>query len=129
MRRGPRRTCCGARRAISGGDERLAIVADAEVTERARCVRAIASQTSVSALGVASWQELEVAMDGLPLVSLIVYAPPIAGAPDDAICMSGDAAPGAADRGFDQPGFRGRDRRSRPSMLSTNRSSAPGRRP
>jgi hypothetical protein len=63
----------------------LAVVADPALRERMRCLRIIADQTSMSALGAADWEELQqVLLDG-PQVGLIFYAHPLAGAPEDAI--------------------------------------------
>ncbi len=63
---------------------RLALIADADLRERLRCVRAIASQSSLSAIGAATWEEVEPSIDGQQL-SLVVYAPPLPGAPPDAL--------------------------------------------
>jgi len=62
----------------------LAVVADPDLRERVRCARIIAHQTSVSALGAANWGELEQALDDSDL-GLVIYAPSLPGAPDDAI--------------------------------------------
>jgi hypothetical protein len=62
----------------------LAVIAEPELRERLRCLRIIAGQTSVSALGVASWDELEDAFDENEL-DLVVYTNPLPGAPDDAV--------------------------------------------
>lgn len=64
---------------------RIAIVADGDVRERIRCVRCIAAQTSVSAIGAASWDEVLAVTDGGPPVSFILFAPSLPGAPADAI--------------------------------------------
>ena len=50
-----------------------------------RCIRIIADQTPVSALGAASWHELDQVLIDAPGVGLIFYTHPLAGAPDDAI--------------------------------------------
>lgn len=62
----------------------LAVVADPDLRERVRCARVIANQTALSALGAASWSELEQAFDDAEL-GLVIYAPSLPGAPDDAI--------------------------------------------
>jgi len=63
----------------------LAVVADPALRERLRCIRIIADQTSMSAMGAASWLELEQVLSEAPNVGLIFYAHPLEGAPDDAI--------------------------------------------
>jgi hypothetical protein len=63
----------------------LAVVAEPDVRERARCVRIIARQTQVSALGAASWDELQQAFEEEPGVGLIFYTRSLPGAPDDAV--------------------------------------------
>lgn len=63
----------------------LAVVAEPDVRERVRCVRIIARQTSVSALGAASWDELQQAFDDEAGVGLIFYTRTLPGAPGDAI--------------------------------------------
>ncbi len=63
----------------------LAVVADPALRERMRCIRIIADQTPVSALGAASWLELDQLLIDAPGVGLIFYTHPLAGAPDDAI--------------------------------------------
>jgi hypothetical protein len=62
----------------------LAVIAEPELRERLRCLRIIAGQTSMSALGVASWEELATAFDENEL-SLVVYTSPLPGAPADAV--------------------------------------------
>src|SRR6188768_1009714 len=63
----------------------LAVVADPVLRERMRCIRIIADQTPMSALGAADWDELaQVLIDG-PSVGLVFYAHPLVGAPEDAI--------------------------------------------
>ncbi|HEY3252588.1 MAG TPA: DUF4388 domain-containing protein [Polyangiaceae bacterium] len=63
----------------------LAVVADPALRERMRCIRIIADQTSMSALGAASWHELDQVLADAPAVGLIFYAHPLVGAPEDAI--------------------------------------------
>ena len=63
----------------------LAVVADPALRERMRCIRIIADQTSMSALGAASWNELDQLLTDAPNVSLVFYAHPLDGAPEDAI--------------------------------------------
>jgi hypothetical protein len=63
----------------------LAVVADPALRERMRCIRIIADQTPVSALGAASWNELDQVLVDAPGVGLIFYSHPLEGAPDDAI--------------------------------------------
>jgi hypothetical protein len=63
----------------------LAVVADAELRERMRCIRIIAEQARVSALGVASWHELDQVLIDDPSVGLLFYSHPMVGAPQDAI--------------------------------------------
>ena len=57
----------------------LVVVADADARERIRCVRCIAAQTSVSAVGAATWEELEQVVEGGPVVSVLFYAGPLPG--------------------------------------------------
>jgi len=64
---------------------RLVLIAEPDLRERLRCIRCIAGQTSVSAAGVGTWEELEQSLDGVTIVSLILYVPALPGAPDDAI--------------------------------------------
>ncbi len=61
----------------------VALIADSDARERIRCVRAIANQTSVSAVGVGSWDELIAACDETEPLSLIIYSPHLPGEPDD----------------------------------------------
>jgi hypothetical protein len=63
----------------------LAVVADPALRERMRCIRIIADQTSMSALGAASWHELDQLLGDTPSVGLVFYAHPLVGAPEDAI--------------------------------------------
>jgi hypothetical protein len=63
----------------------LAVVADPALRERMRCIRIIADQTPLSALGAASWYELEQVLSDAPAVGLIFYSHPLADAPKDAI--------------------------------------------
>jgi hypothetical protein len=62
----------------------LSVVADPELRERLRCLRVIAAQTNVSAIGAATWEEVEQAWDGANL-GFVVYASSLPGAPEDAI--------------------------------------------
>jgi len=63
----------------------LAVVADTALRERMRCIRIIADQTSMSALGAATWHELEQVLDDAPSLALVFYTHPLDGAPEDAI--------------------------------------------
>ncbi|MET0791356.1 MAG: DUF4388 domain-containing protein [Polyangiaceae bacterium] len=63
----------------------LAVVADPALRERMRCIRIIADQTPMSALGAASWHELDQVLVDAPGVGLIFYTHPLEGAPEDAI--------------------------------------------
>jgi Domain of unknown function (DUF4388) len=63
----------------------LAVVADPELRERMRCIRIITDQARVSALGVASWNELDQVLIDSPGVGLLFYSHPMVGAPQDAI--------------------------------------------
>jgi len=63
----------------------LAVVADPALRERMRCIRIIADQTSMSALGAASWPELEQILSDAPNVGLVFYTHPLLGAPEDAV--------------------------------------------
>lgn len=63
----------------------LAVVADPDLRERLRCIRIIANQTAVSALGAANWDELEQTAADECGIGLIVYARSLPGAPEDAI--------------------------------------------
>ncbi len=63
----------------------LAVVADPALRERMRCIRIIADQTPLSALGAASWHELDQVLLDVPNVGLIFYSHPLEGAPEDAI--------------------------------------------
>jgi hypothetical protein len=63
----------------------LAVVADPELRERMRCIRIIADQARVSAVGVASWNELDQVLIDTPGVGLLFYSHPMIGAPQDAI--------------------------------------------
>ncbi|HEU4413001.1 MAG TPA: hypothetical protein VFS43_47605 [Polyangiaceae bacterium] len=65
---------------------RLVVIADVDVRERMRCARGIASRSAVSAIGAASWAELEAVIEGAERATLVVvYAHPLPGAPDDAL--------------------------------------------
>jgi hypothetical protein len=63
----------------------LAVVAEPDLRERVRCVRILARQTSVSAIGAATWDELEQSILGEAPDSLIFFTRSLPGAPDDAI--------------------------------------------
>jgi hypothetical protein len=63
----------------------LVVVADADLRERMRCIRIVADQTPASALGAATWQELEQVLDDVPNVGLVLYTYSLAGSPEDAI--------------------------------------------
>jgi hypothetical protein len=63
----------------------LVVVADADLRERMRCIRIVADQTPASALGAATWHELEQVLDDVPNVGLVLYTYSLAGAPQDAI--------------------------------------------
>jgi|SRR6478735_5252167 len=63
----------------------FAVVAEPTLRERMRCIRIIADQTPMSALGAASWQELDQLLADAPNVSLIFYTHPFSDAPEDAI--------------------------------------------
>ena len=63
----------------------VAIVADSDSGERARCVGIIASQSPLGALGASNWQELVQVLESGCEVGLIVYHPSLPGAPDDAL--------------------------------------------
>ncbi|WP_437581412.1 DUF4388 domain-containing protein [Sorangium sp. So ce887] len=65
----------------------IVVVADPDLRERMRCIRVMAGQTPVSALGAAAWEELEQALEGAPSTELIIYAPSLPGAPEDAIAQ------------------------------------------
>ena len=62
----------------------LVVVAEPDLRERMRCIRIIADQTPVSALGAASWLELEQLLEDAPRVELLFYAGCLSGAPEDA---------------------------------------------
>lgn len=63
----------------------LAVVADPDLRERVRCIRIIARQTSVGAVGAATWAELEQAFEDESGVGLLFYTQSLPGAPDDAL--------------------------------------------
>lgn len=63
----------------------LVVVADPDLRERMRCIRIVADQTPMSALGAATWPELTQVLDDVPHVGLVVYTYPLDGAPKDAI--------------------------------------------
>jgi len=63
----------------------LAVVADPDLRERMRCIRIIANQTPVSALGAANWHELEQLLEETRVVGLLFYAHSLMGGPENAI--------------------------------------------
>ncbi|WP_437737593.1 DUF4388 domain-containing protein [Sorangium sp. So ce1335] len=63
----------------------IVVIADPDLRERMRCIRVIAGQAPVSALGAATWEELEQALDGAQHVELIIYSPSLPGGPEDAM--------------------------------------------
>jgi hypothetical protein len=63
----------------------LVVVADPDLRERMRCIRIVADQTPMSALGAATWPELTQVLDDVPHVGLLVYTSSLGGAPEDAI--------------------------------------------
>lgn len=63
----------------------LAVIAEPDPRERVRCVRIIANQTSLSAIGAASWDELETAFEDEPSAELILFNKSLPGSPPDAI--------------------------------------------
>lgn len=63
----------------------LAVVAEPDALERARCMRILVRQTPFSAFGAASWEELEYALEDEPSVDLVVFNAELPGAPEDAI--------------------------------------------
>jgi hypothetical protein len=63
----------------------LVVVAEPDLRERMRCIRIIAEQTPVSALGAANWDELEQVLSDTPSVGLVFYSHTLAGAPEDAL--------------------------------------------
>jgi hypothetical protein len=65
----------------------LVVVAEPDLRERMRCIRIVADQTPVSALGAANWPELTQVLDDVPNVGLVVYTRSLAGAPDDAVAQ------------------------------------------
>lgn len=65
----------------------LVVVADPDLRERMRCIRIVADQTPVSALGAATWSELTHVLDDVPDVGLVVFSASLAGAPEDAIAQ------------------------------------------
>jgi len=62
----------------------LALVADPDLRERLRCIRIITEQTGVTALGAATWDELDQTIDEVG-PGLVVYAPCLPAAPIDAV--------------------------------------------
>ncbi|XXX82335.1 DUF4388 domain-containing protein [Sorangium sp. So ce134] len=65
----------------------IVVVADPDLRERVRCIRVIAGQAQVSALGAATWEELEQALEGAERAELIIYAPSLPGGPEDAVAQ------------------------------------------
>jgi hypothetical protein len=63
----------------------LVVVADPDLRERMRCIRIVADQTPLSALGAASWWELTQVLDDVRNVGLVVYTRALTGAPEDAV--------------------------------------------
>ena len=63
----------------------LAVVAEPDALERARCMRILVRQTPFSAFGVATWDELECALEDEHQVELVVFNTELPGAPEDAI--------------------------------------------
>ena len=61
------------------------VVAEPDLRERMRCIRIIAEQTPVSALGAANWHELEQVLGDTPGVGLVFYSYALTGAPEDAL--------------------------------------------
>jgi hypothetical protein len=62
----------------------LAVIAEPDLRERLRCIRIIAQQSSVSAIGAANWGELEQTF-GESGIGFIVYAHTLPGSPEDAV--------------------------------------------
>ncbi|RYZ09808.1 MAG: DUF4388 domain-containing protein [Myxococcales bacterium] len=65
----------------------LVVVADPDLRERMRCIRIVADQTPASALGAASWPELTQVLDDVPDIGLVLFAPSLSGAPEDALAQ------------------------------------------
>ncbi|HET9959909.1 MAG TPA: hypothetical protein VFQ61_35700, partial [Polyangiaceae bacterium] len=63
----------------------LAVVADPDTRERLRCMRILARQTPVCALGAANWGELQQTVEEDSGIGLIFYTRSLPGAPADAI--------------------------------------------
>jgi hypothetical protein len=63
----------------------LAVVAEPDALERARCMRILVRQTPFSAFGAASWEELECALEDEHQVELVVFNTELPGAPEDAV--------------------------------------------
>jgi hypothetical protein len=63
----------------------LALVAEPDLRERVRCIRVIASESPLSAIGAATWEELNQTFEGADPVALVFYTPSLPGAPEDAI--------------------------------------------
>jgi hypothetical protein len=64
---------------------RIALIADPDLRERVRCTRVIASQTTLSAIGAGTWEEVLQAFEGVPRVEMILYAGPLSGEPAGAL--------------------------------------------
>jgi hypothetical protein len=65
----------------------LAVVAEPDLRERARCLRILAIQTPLNALGVGSWDELQQAVDDALWPGLLLYSWALPGAPADAVAQ------------------------------------------
>jgi hypothetical protein len=63
----------------------VAVVAEPDLRERVRCVRTLACQTRLSALGAATWDELEQLFQEEPKVAVVFYNSLLPGAPEDAV--------------------------------------------
>ncbi|AUX46431.1 hypothetical protein SOCE26_079370 [Sorangium cellulosum] len=100
----------------------IVVVADPDLRERMRCIRAIAGQTPVSLLGAATWEELDHALEGAQRAELIIYAPSLPGAPEDAIAQLLRRTARlvlAADEGVEVPGAANVTRVTRPIAEET----------
>ncbi len=63
----------------------LALVADGDLRERVRCVRVIANETPLSAIGAGTWEELDQSLEGAATAALVFFTPSLPGAPEDAV--------------------------------------------
>lgn len=63
----------------------LVVVADPDLRERMRCIRVVANQTPVSAVGAANWLELTQVLEDASNVGLLFYVPGLPDAPADGI--------------------------------------------